>query len=156
MATCNTCHRPRCGIKSWKDSKNPCPTCQEINTQTPDTLEIDIPSANLHAKDLHFVERVTGVRSNPRRVEMEDENTDPQTDPNIRFQVAVRGWSDQIQQTRAKTLLALPADKMVTSLQHRQDILLIPRDWWPALQGTLEPEEPGWWYTVSREMRYQG
>ena len=45
---------------------------------------------------------------------------------------------------------------MVTSLQHHQDILLIPRDWWPALQGTLGPEEPGWWYTVSSEMWYQG
>jgi DNA-directed RNA polymerase subunit RPC12/RpoP len=87
---------------------------------------------------------------------MEEDNTDPQTDPNIRFQVVVRGWSDQNQQTRAKTLLALPTDKMVTSLQHHQDILLIPRDWWPALQGTLGPEEPGWWYTVSNDMWYQG
>jgi hypothetical protein len=87
---------------------------------------------------------------------MEEDNTDPQTDPNIRFQVAVKGWSDQIQQTRAKTLLSLTTDKMIASLQHHQDILLIPKDWWPALQGTLEPEEPGWWYTVSREMRYQG
>ncbi len=25
-------------------------------------------------------------------------------------------------------------------------LLLIPRDWWPALQDTLGPEEPGWWY----------
>ncbi len=60
---------------------------------------------------------------------MEEENTDPQTDPNIRFQVVVKGWSDQIQQTRAKTLLSLTTDKMIASLQHHQDILLIPRDW---------------------------
>jgi hypothetical protein len=129
MATCKTCYLPRCGIKSCNGSKNPCPTCQEINTRAPDTLGTDIPSANLHVKGLHFVERITGVGSNPRRAAMEEDNTDPQTDPNIRFQVVVRGWSDQNQQTRAKTLLALPTDKMVTSLQHHQDILLIPRDW---------------------------
>ena len=71
MDTCNTCHLPRCVIKSCNDSKNPCPTCQEINTRSPDTLEIDIPSANLHVKGLHFVERITEVGSNPRRAEME-------------------------------------------------------------------------------------
>ncbi len=156
MVTFNTCHRPRCGIKSCNGSKNPCPTCKEINTRAPDTLGTDIPSANLHVKGLHFVERITGVGSNPRRAEMQEDNTDPETDPNIRFQVVVRGWSDQNQQTRAKTLLVLPTDKMVTSLQHHQDILLIPRDWWSSLQGTLEPEEPGWWYTVSSDMWYQG
>ena len=123
---------------------------------TPDTLEIDIPSANLHVKGLYFVERISGVGSNPRRTEMEDENTDPQTDPNIRFQVVVRGWSDLKQQTRAKTLLALPDEKMVKSLQNHRDILLIPRYWWPDLYNTLGPEEPGWWYTVSSEMWYQG
>ena len=123
---------------------------------TPDTLEIDIPSANLHVKGLYFVERISGVGSNPRRTEMEDENTDPQTDPNIRFQVVVRGWSDLKQQTRAKTLLALPDEKMVKSLQNHRDILLIPRYWWPDLHNTLGPEEPGWWYTVSSEMWYQG
>jgi hypothetical protein len=118
MATCNTCHRPRCGITSCNASKTPCPTCQEINTLTPDTLGIDIPSANLHVQGVHFVERITGVGSNPRRAEMEDEDTDPQTDPNIRFKVVVRGWSNKNQQTRAETLLALPIDRMVKSLQH--------------------------------------
>ena len=125
-------------IRSWRislasenntsNNRSECSTCQ-INTRAPDTLGNDIPSANLHVKGLHFVERITGVGSNPRRAAMEEDNTDPQTDPNIRFQVVVRGWSDQNQQTRAKTLLALPTDKMVTSLQHHQDILLIPRDW---------------------------
>ena len=45
---------------------------------------------------------------------------------------------------------------MVKSLQHQQDIILIPRDWWSDLQDTKGPEEPGWWYTVSRDMWYQG
>ena len=145
MAACNTCYRPRCSIKSCNVSKNPCPTCQEINIPTPDTLERDTPSANLHIKGLDFVERISGVRLNPRRTEMKDENTDPQTDPNIRFQVVVRGWSELKQQTRTKTLLALPTEKMVKALQLRQDILLIPRDWWPDPHNTLGPEEPGWW-----------
>jgi hypothetical protein len=118
MTACNTCYLPRCVITSYNDSKNPCPTYQEINTLTPDTLGTDIPSANLHVKGLYFVERISGVGSIPRRVEMQDENTDPQTDPNIRFQVVVRGWSDQNHQTRAKTLLALPTDTIIRSLQH--------------------------------------
>jgi hypothetical protein len=52
-----------------------------------------------------FVEHISGVRMIPRSTEMEDENTDPQTDPDIQFQVRVKGWSDLIQQNRAKTLL---------------------------------------------------
>ena len=135
MARCNTCHLPRCGYASCNASKTPCPTCQETNTLTPAT---------------------PGTGSNRRRAEMEVEDTDPQTDPNIRFQVVVRGWSNENQQTRAETLLALSDGKMTKSLQQHQDILLIPRDWWPALRDTLGPEEPGWWYTVSDEMWYQG
>ena len=48
---------------------------------------------------------------------MEDEDTDPQMDPNIRFQVVVRGWSNKNQQTRATTLLTLSNGTMVKSLQ---------------------------------------
>jgi hypothetical protein len=99
------------------------------NTPTPDTLEIDIPSANLHVKGLDFVERISGVRLNPRSTEMEDENTDPQKDPDIQFQVRVKDWSDLKQQNRAKTLLTLSDEKMVKSLQHHRDILLIRRSW---------------------------
>jgi hypothetical protein len=71
--------------------------------------------------------------SYPRRAEMEDDDIDPQTDPNIRFQVVVRGWSNKNQQTRAETLLILPDGRMVKSLQNHQDILLIPRDLWSIL-----------------------
>ena len=66
-----------------------------------------------------------------------DENTNPQTDSNIRFQVAIRGWSDRNHQTRAETLLALSTEKMVKALQIRQDILLIPREWWSDPHNTL-------------------
>ena len=121
MAICNTCHHPRCGYASCNASKTPCPTCQETNTSTPATPGTDIPSANLHVKGLHFVDRITGMGLDPKRTEMDHED-----------------------------------DKMVKSLQHRQDIILIPRHWWSALQNTLGPEEPGWWYTVSSDMWYQG
>jgi hypothetical protein len=105
---------------------------------------------------LDFVDRISGVRMIPRSTEMEDENTDPQTNPDIRFQVRVKGWSDLKQQNRAKTLLTLSDKKMVKSLQHHRDILLVPRSWWPNLHNTLGQDEPGWWYTVSNEMGYQG
>ncbi len=80
-------------------------------------------------KGLCFVESITGMGSNPKRTEMDHEDTDPQTDPNICFQVVVRGWSNENQQTRAQTLLTLSVDKMVKSLQHQKDIILIPRHW---------------------------
>jgi hypothetical protein len=82
--------------------------------------------------------------SNLKRTEMDLEDTDPQTDPNIWFQVVVRGWSNKNQQTRARTLLALSVDKMVKSLQLQQDMILIPKHWWTALQDTLGTEETGW------------
>jgi hypothetical protein len=86
---------------------------------------------------------------------MDLEDTDPQKDPNIRFQVVIRGWSNENQQTRARTLLALSVDKMVNSLQRQEDIILIPRHWWSVLQNTLGPEVSGWWYTVSKDIYFQ-
>jgi hypothetical protein len=70
------------------------------NTSIPTTPGIDIPSDNLHVKDLLFVELITGM-----------------------------GWSNENQETRVQALLTLSVDKMVKSLQHRQDIILIPRHW---------------------------
>jgi hypothetical protein len=52
-------------------------------------MEIDIPSANLHVIGLDFIERISGVRMIPRSTEMGDENTDPQTDQDMQFQVRV-------------------------------------------------------------------
>jgi hypothetical protein len=68
--------------------------------------------------------------SNPESSGMDLEETDPQTDPNIRFRVAVRGWSNNNHQTRALSLLVLSNRWMIKSLQNQQDILLIPREWW--------------------------
>ncbi len=86
---------------------------------------------------------------------MDLEETDPQTDPNIRFRALVRGWSNKNQQARARTLLALSDHKMAKALRHKQDIILIPRQWWSASQDTLGPEEPGWWCTVSDVIYFQ-
>jgi hypothetical protein len=156
MAICIISYHPRCSYTRYNASRTPFPTCQETNTLTPATPGTDIPSANSHVKCLHFVERITGMGSNPKRTEMDHGDTDLQTDPNVRFRVVVRGWSNGNQLTRAQALLTLSVDKMEKSLQHREDIILIPTDWWPALQDTLGPEEPGWWYTVSSDMWYQG
>jgi len=45
--------------------------------------------------------------SNPKSAEMDLEETDPQTDPNIRFKVVVRGWKNNNEQAPARSLLAL-------------------------------------------------
>ena len=33
--------------------------------------------------------------------------------------------------------------------------MLVPRKWWSETTHTLEPQDPGWWYTVSEEVRFQ-
>ena len=98
MAICNTCHHPRCGYTHCNASKTSCPTCHETNIPTPVTPGTDMLSANLHHKGLHFVEHITGMGSNPKSIEMDLEEIDPQTDPNIRFRVVVQGWSNKNQQ----------------------------------------------------------
>ncbi len=80
---------------------------------------------------------------------------DPQTDPNIRFRDVIRGWSNNSQQAQARALLALSDDEMAKALKNKQDIILIPKHWWPDAKDTLEPEEPGWWYTVSDVICFQ-
>ena len=50
---------------------------------------------------------------------MDLEEIDPQTDPNIRFRVVVRGWSNKNQQTRPRSLLALSNGKMANTLRRQ-------------------------------------
>jgi hypothetical protein len=86
---------------------------------------------------------------------MDLDEMDPQTDSNIRFRAVIRGWSNNSQQARARTLLALSDDKMAKALRNKQDIILIPKHWWQDAKDKLEPEEPGWWYTVSDVICFQ-
>jgi hypothetical protein len=44
---------------------------------------------------------------------------------------------------------------MVTTLRNDQDILLVPRRWWPDKTGSLEQEDPGWWYTVTEPVKFR-
>jgi hypothetical protein len=43
----------------------------------------------------------------------------------------------------------------VTTLRNDRDILLIPRNWWPDKIGSLEPEDKGWWYTVTDPVKFR-
>jgi hypothetical protein len=36
-----------------------------------------------------------------------------------------------------------------------RDILLIPRNWWSDKTGSLEPEDQGWWYTVTDPVKFR-
>jgi hypothetical protein len=42
-----------------------------------------------------------------------------------------------------------------TTIQKEKHIKLVPRKWWPEKTHTLAPQEPGWWYTISEEVRFQ-
>ncbi len=85
--------------------------------------------------------------------ELSEEEEQPLTD--IRFRASVRGWNNKTHQSHAQTLLGKTDKQMVTILRNDQDILLIPRKWWPDKTGSLEPEDPGWWYTVTEPVKFR-
>ena len=111
-------------------------------------------SLNLHAVGLHFVEYITGIEEIPVvDPELSEEEEQPLTD--IRFRVAVRGWDNKTHRSRAHTLLSKTDKQMVTALRNDRDIILIPRNWWPDKTGSLEPEDRGWWYTVTEPVKFR-
>ena len=44
---------------------------------------------------------------------------------------------------------------MTVVLESTKDIILLPRDWWSDKTESLEPEDPGWWYTVTKAITFQ-
>jgi ribonuclease HI len=112
------------------------------------------PSLNLHAVGRHFVENITGIEEIPGMdPELSEEKEQLLTD--IRFRASVRGWNNKTHQSRAQTLLDKTDKQMVTTLRNDQDILLVPRRWWPDKTGSLEQEDPGWWYTVTEPVKFR-
>jgi hypothetical protein len=111
-------------------------------------------SLNLHAVGLHFVESITGIGEIPAvDPALSEEEEQPLTD--IRFRASVRGWTNEAHWARAQTLLDKTDTRMATMLQRDKDIILIPRDWWQDKAGSLEPEDPGWWYTVNEPVKFR-
>ena len=111
-------------------------------------------SLNLHAVGLHFVESITGIEEIPAvDLALSEEEDQPLTD--IRFRASVRGWNNKAHQSRAQTLLHKKDTRMATMLHSDKDIILIPRDWWSDKAGSLEPEDRGWWYTVTEPVKFR-
>ena len=111
-------------------------------------------SLNLHAVDLHFVENITGIEEIPAvDPALSEEEEQPMTD--IRFRASVRGWNNKAHQSRAQTLLDKEDKRMAALLRDDKDIILIPRDWWLDKAGRLEPEDRGWWYTVTKPVKFR-
>jgi hypothetical protein len=44
---------------------------------------------------------------------------------------------------------------MTVTLQNNKDIILIRRDWWQGKAKFLEPEDLGWWYTVTKAVKFR-
>jgi hypothetical protein len=111
-------------------------------------------SLSLHAVGLHFVESITGIEEIPAvDPALSEEEEQPLTD--IRFRASVRGWTNEAHWSRAQTLLDKTDTRMATMPQRDKDIILIPRDWWQDKAGSLEPEDPGWWYTVNEPVKFR-
>jgi len=45
--------------------------------------------------------------------------------------------------------------KMAKQLRVDKDIILLPKDWWSDKAGQLEPEDRGWWYTVTEPVKFR-
>jgi hypothetical protein len=100
------------------------------------------------------VENITGIEEIPVvDSELSEEEEQPLTD--IRFRASVRGWNNKTHQSSAHTLLGKTDKQMVTTLHNDRDILLIPRNWWSDKIGSLEPEDQGWWYTVTDPVKFR-
>ena len=164
MATCLGCGAPRCGMRTCDAFCRPCGTCQTAPKVVPEPIQrgtkrkknmiMQPVSLNLHAVGLHFVEYITGIEEIPVvDPELSEEEEQPLTD--IRFRVAVRGWDNTTHRSRAHTLLSKTDKQMVTALRNDRDIILIPRNWWPDKTGSLEPEDRGWWYTVTEPVKFR-
>jgi hypothetical protein len=112
-------------------------------------------SLNLHAvAGEHFLGSISGIEEIPAvDPALSEEEEQPLTD--IRFRVSVRGWNNKAHQSRAQTLLDKTDKQMVPALRNDRDIILIPRNWWPNKAGSLDPEDRGWWYTVTEPVKFR-
>jgi hypothetical protein len=111
-------------------------------------------SLNLHAVGEHFVGSITGIEEIPVvDPALSEEEEQPLTD--IRFRVSVRGWNNKDHQSRTQTLLEKEDKRMTTLLRDDKDIILLSRDWWADKVGRLEPEDGGWWYTVTEPVKFR-
>jgi len=109
---------------------------------------------NLHAVGEHFVGSITGIEEIPVvDPALSEEEEQPLTD--IRFRVSVRGWNNKTHQSHAQTLLEKEDKRMAKLLRDDKDINLLPRDWWSDKTGRLEPEDRGWWYTVTEPVKFR-
>ena len=115
-------------------------------------------SINLHHVGEHFIEAITEVKydsltelaTDQRRAE------DPMhLTQDIKFKVAIRGWSHQAQQLRATALLRLNDISMTREMQENHDLILLPTSSLTSSADTLDPDELGWWYSVSEPIRFR-
>ena len=103
-----------------------------------------------------FIEAVTEVAYDPVAAEASDQIRveDPiHLAQDMRFKAAIRGWSHQVQQLRATTLLNLNDISLVREMQENRDLILLPAEWWSSAVDTIDPDESGWWYRVSEPTR---
>jgi len=111
---------------------------------------------NLHTVGRHFVENITEIEETPTETPVGQSPTGREERPStdLRFRSSVRGWNKEAHRSRAKSLLVMKDTQMTAALQINKDIIPIPRRWSDKSES-LEPEDPGWWYTVPKAMTFQ-
>ena len=143
--TCSTCH-------TTPTRMEPIPYLQP----TKGKRELVEKTLNLNSVGRHFVESITAIEETqveaPAGQATSTREERPSTD--LRFRASIRGWSNGAHLVRAESLLVMKDTPMTAALQNNRDILLIPKDWWPNKTESLDPEDPGWWYTITKAIKF--
>jgi len=165
-ATCSRCGQSRCSVWDCTASHEACSTCRTAPTRmersphrqpTLGKRKHMVTTFNLNSVGRHFIESIKDFEDTQtdaptgRAISSGEER--PLTD--LRFKASIRGWSHKTHITRAEALLALQDQPMTAALRNNKDILLIPRAWWLNKTESLDPEDPGWWYTVTKAIRFR-
>ena len=112
---------------------------------------------NLNSVGRHFVESIKAIEETQAEVPAGQATLTREERPStdVRFRASIRGWSNGAHLVRAESLLAMQDTPMTAALQNNKDILLIPKVWWPNKTESLDPEDPGWWYTITKAIKFR-
>jgi len=112
---------------------------------------------NLNSVGRHFVENIKAIEETQAEVPAGQATSSGEERPStdLRFRVSIRGWSNGAHRVRAESLLTMQDIPMTAVLHNNKDILLIPRAWWSNKTKSLDPEDPGWWYTITKTIRFR-
>jgi hypothetical protein len=150
---CHHCQHGLCTVCNDIEGRRQCPRCQtpfphmaQVHRQQVCTHARATPCLNLHALGEQWIGEVSDV----------DIVQAPQEDSHegdlLIFKAQIRGWETDARRTRCRSLMEKSGHILRQALLRPvwKDILLIPKQWYPADSPKFETE--GWWYAPAEEV----